>query len=164
MHGLDSVGIGRATIFMALAMIAGSFAFGPMDRLIKSRKAIVAGAATCSCVSLIFLWIGATTLNFVPALLLFMVVGFFSSSYPQIMNHGRSLLPEFLVGRGVTLINLASIGGVGLFQIATSRIYRFVNIESLSPADAYGAVFLLLAIAVGVGVLIYLAVRTEEGR
>ncbi|WP_417250411.1 MFS transporter [Celeribacter sp.] len=163
-HGLDTVGIGRATIFMALAMIAGNLAFGPVDRIIRSRRLIVGGAAVITGLALIVLWLAADTLSLVPALALFMIVGFFTSSYPQIMNHGRSLLPEALIGRGVTLINLASIGGVGLFQIATARTFNAAQAGKQTPADPYGAVFLLFAVAVGVGLMIYLTVRPKEAK
>lgn len=162
-HGLDAEGIGRATVFMALSMIVGSLAFGPIDRIIKSRRIVVGGATLIACGTLVLLWQGAATLTVTSVILLFVVVGFFTSSYPQIMNYGRSLLPAALVGRGVTLINLASIGGVGLFQMLTARSFVAAS-EPAAPASGYAAVFAFFAVATGLGAVFYLLVRPSETR
>ena len=39
-YGADALLIGRATLFMALAMIAGSFLYGPLDTIFRTRKCI----------------------------------------------------------------------------------------------------------------------------
>ncbi|WP_417269023.1 MFS transporter [Celeribacter sp.] len=158
-YGLDAAQIGTATIYMAFAMIVGSLAFGPMDRVIKSRKLIVAGSGILTTMSLVFLWWSAGSWPVASVVFLFMAVGFFSSSYPQIMNQGRTLLPENLMGRGVTLINLFSIGGVGLFQIVTARLFARVDHSTDVMAAPYGAVFATFAVALVVGLSVYIFSR-----
>ncbi|MFM2390600.1 MAG: hypothetical protein RLZZ437_2155, partial [Pseudomonadota bacterium] len=41
--GADAARIGTVTLFMGLAMIAGNFAYGPMDRWLGTRKGVVIG-------------------------------------------------------------------------------------------------------------------------
>jgi predicted MFS family arabinose efflux permease len=120
-HGLDATGIGWASLVMGLAMIAGSFAFGAADRLTGSRKlpvlagTILAGLG-CVVVALVPLPLG-------PAVTLVAALGFLGASYPLIFAHGRAFMPAHLTGRGVTLMNLFSIGGAGVFQYASARVH-----------------------------------------
>ncbi|MGO4843937.1 MFS transporter, partial [Rhizobiaceae sp. 2RAB30] len=46
-YGADALTIGNVTLFMALAMVAGSFLYGPMDTIFRTRKwvAFVGNAA-----------------------------------------------------------------------------------------------------------------------
>ena len=41
--GLDPVGIGNVTLAMGVAMILGSLAYGPLDRLLGTRKGVLLG-------------------------------------------------------------------------------------------------------------------------
>jgi sugar phosphate permease len=155
-YGLDADGIGRVTFFMALSMIAGALAFGPMDRIIRSRKSIVLIGTCIALAFLVWLWLGAGTQSVMMVSALFVGIGFFGSAYGQIMNHGRTLLPEHLTGRGVTLINLFSIGGVGVFQIVTAHMFANTVQQGAQTLAGYKAVFGLFAISLGIGCLIYL--------
>jgi len=59
------------------------------------------------------------------------------------------------VGRGVTMLNLCSIGGVGIAQFMTGRIYaahRPAKFEALP----FAMIFLFFAAALAVGLVIYL--------
>ncbi|SFK11202.1 MFS transporter [Celeribacter neptunius] len=150
--GMDRVGGGA--LWMALAMIAGSLAFGPIDRLIRSHKAIVSAAAFLTLLPLLLLWAGYGAQSFPAAVGLFVVIGFFASSYPQVMSHGRSLIPPELVGRGVTLINLFSIGGVGLSQLVTARLFAHASETSLTAG--YAAVFGYFSLTLLLCLVIYL--------
>ena len=89
---------------------------------------------------------------------LFCAIGFFGATYPVIMAHGRSFLPPHLIGRGVTMLNLFSIGGVGLLQFFSGRVYRGA-LPAETPTDPYVAVYLLFAICLTVGLTIYLFSR-----
>jgi len=39
--GMDQAGIGNVTVFMALALAAGSFAYGPLERMVGSKKKVI---------------------------------------------------------------------------------------------------------------------------
>lgn len=159
-YGLDAAEIGWATVFVAVAMIAGSLSFGPMDRLWRC-KTIILSSSVVTLLLLIVLWWTAGEISLWMTVALFIAIGFVSSNYPQVMNHGRSMLPPQLVGRGVTLINLFSIGGAGLFQIITARVYE----TTLDGVDAqvagavvvpYQAVFMCFIMALAFGCVIYI--------
>ena len=150
--GADAARIGTVTLFMGLAMIAGNFAYGPMDRWLGTRKGVVMGGNLVVLACFVALWAlpqtgGVTTIAIVAA------VGLFGSTFPVVMAHGRAFLPVHLVGRGVTLINLFGIGAAGLVQMATGRIHAAG--AGMAPAGQYGAIFLFLAGFVAVGLLIY---------
>lgn len=154
-YALSAAHIGTATLFMALSMIAGSLFFGPIDRVIRSRLLIVAGSSTLTLLLILALYFGAGRHGATLTITLFVLIGFISANYSQIMNHARALLPETLVGRGVTLANLFSIGGAGLGQIVSGRLYANASAGGGSPLDGYRAVFGFFALALFIGVAIY---------
>lgn len=156
LYGLDAEGIGRVTFFMALSMIAGALAFGPMDRIIRSRKHIVLIGTLLALGCLVWLWLGAGTQSVWHISALLVGIGFFGSAYGQIMNHGRMLMPAHLTGRGVSLINLFSIGGVGVSQIATARLFRATLTDDATTYQGYTSVFAFFSLALAAGTVIYL--------
>lgn len=149
--------IGQATLFMGIAMILGTLAYGPLDRILGSRKWMIVGGT-------VFTLLPALALIVLPgenlwlSITLFCAIGFFGATYPVIMAHGRSFLPPHLIGRGVTMLNLFSIGGVGLLQFFSGRVYRGA-LPAETPTDPYVAVYLLFAICLTVGLTIYLVSR-----
>jgi MFS family permease len=152
---LDTAGIGIVTLWMAVAMILGNFAYGPLDRMLGTRKWVVlAGnlAAGC-CLVLLGLAPGAGVWQ---AGLLLAAVGFFGASFPMVMAHARSFYPPALIGRGVTLANLLSIGGVGLMQIASGRVHGAVLAGGAGPEAAYGALFLMFGILLLAACAVYI--------
>ena len=94
-------------------------------------------------------------IGYTGAVTAFALVGFFGMSYPVLVAHGRSFAPAHLTGRGVTLMNLFSIAGVGVFQVITSRLHKAAVAKGGVGADAYDPLFMLYAVALLVGVLIY---------
>jgi predicted MFS family arabinose efflux permease len=150
--GADTARIGTVTLWMGLAMIAGNFAYGPMDRWLGTRKGVVIGGNLVVLACFLALWGlpqsgGWTTIAIVAS------AGLFGSTFPVVMAHGRAFLPPHLMGRGVTLINLFGIGAAGLVQMATGRIH--VAGEGLAPAGQYGAIFVFLAGFTAAGLMIY---------
>lgn len=142
---LDPVALGNATLAMGVAMILGSFAYGPIDRLLRTRKGVVLGGNLLLAAALFGL--GAcpdSGLGFAVALLC--VVGFAGSSYPLMIAHGRSFFPHHLAGRGVTFLNLLAMGGAGLAQILSGRIF---------DSSGYAGVFLFFGLFVLAGCLPY---------
>jgi predicted MFS family arabinose efflux permease len=151
--GADAAEIGRATFVMGLAMVAGNFAYGPLDRILGTRKWLVMGGNTLMLLCFVVLW-QRPAQSEVLAIALMAGIGFFGASFPMVMAHGRAFLPPHLVGRGVTLINLFGIGATGLMQIATGSLHASVI---ASPSEApFAALFLFYAGLIAVGLLIYL--------
>ncbi len=154
--GLSATQIGQATLVMGAAMIAGTFAYGPLDRLLNTRKWVIFGgnALAVLALGLLGMWVAnAVWLS----VLLMALIGFLGASFPVIMAHGRAFIPAHLVGRGVTLLNLFGIGGVGLAQFATGRIHAAT--VDMGPAAPYTAIFGFFAVTVAIGCVIYLFSR-----
>ena len=144
-----------ATTAMSLSMIAGTFAYGPMDRIFGTRKWIIfIGSSIClaSILSLALM----EQITFGISVSLFCILGFFGMSYPLMIAHGRSFSPEHLTGRCVTLLNMFAIGGAGLFQILSGRIFRFTFETHGSSIVAYTSIFLFYAASLFIGLVLYL--------
>ncbi|WP_170382520.1 MFS transporter [Ruegeria atlantica] len=153
---LDTAQIGQATLVMGAAMIAGTFAYGPLDRILGTRKWVIFGGNVLSLAALVLmiLWIdNAVWLS----VLLLAVIGFTGAAFPVIMAHGRAFIPPHLVGRGVTLLNLFGVGGVGLAQFVTGRIHA-ATVDN-GPTAPYTAIFGFFAVTLAIGCLIYLFSR-----
>ncbi len=82
------------------------------------------------------------------------LLGLFGSSFAVVMGHGRDFIPRHLMGRGVTLLNLFGIGGVGLFQALSGRVFVQYTSEG-SLTAGYQAIFFFFGISLLLGCLIY---------
>lgn len=153
--GATAAQVGQVTLLMAVAMIAGNLIYGPLDRLLGTRKWVVLGGNLAASVCLLFA-ASAPDAGFWTNAALLAAIGFFGASFPVIMAHGRSFFPPHLMGRGVTLLNLFSIGGVGLLQMASGRVHSAAGGQG---AASYGAVFLFFGVLLLVGCLIYAFAR-----
>ncbi|MEH7828603.1 MFS transporter [Gemmobacter denitrificans] len=144
--------IGQVTLMMGMAMVLGSFAYGPLERLLGTRKWLVLGGNLIALAALIGLWLWPLAGGWV-TLGLLILFGFAGTSFPMVIAHGRAFLPAHLTGRGVTLLNLFGIGSVGLAQFATGRLSGRI---AQPPAEApYLAIFLFFIIALAIGLAIY---------
>ena len=148
----DATRIGLVTLIMGLAMVTGNFAYGPLERLLNSRKWLNFGGNALSLTCLLTLMALPGT-NWILSAALLAGVGFFGASFPMVIAHGRAFLPPALVGRGVTLMNLFGIGTAGLMQMATGQIYAALPGQ---PQTAYAALFAAYAALVIVGLTVYL--------
>ena len=147
-----------ATTAMSLSMIAGTFAYGPMDRIFGTRKWIIFIGSSISLVSIVSLAI-LEQITFGVSVSLFCVLGFFGMSYHLMIAHGRSFSPEHLTGRCVTLLNMFAIGGAGLFQFSSGRIFRFSVETGGSTSAAYTTIFLFYASSLFIGLVLYLKAK-----
>lgn len=154
--GLSTGQIGQATLVMGAAMIAGTFVYGPLDRILGTRKWVIFGGNLLSAIALavLCLWIdhGVWT-----AVILLAIIGFTGATFPVIMAHGRAFVPAHLVGRGVTLLNLFGIGGVGVMQIASGRLHEGATATTASAP--YVIIFGFFAVTLVIGLVIYLFSR-----
>lgn len=153
--GLGADGIGIVTLCMAAAMILGNFAYGPADRLFGTRKWVIVAGNLAAVAALIALGL-APGQGVVLAAVLLAALGFFGSSFALVMAHSRSYFPPRLLGRGVTLANLLSIGTVGLLQIVTGRIHAGMTAAGATPEATFGALFLFFGLLLLAGVVVYL--------
>jgi len=152
-QGADQAGIGRISLWMGLAMVAGNFAYGPLDRWLGRRKALVIAGNAVMLACLFALWWFAAAPPAVPAGIL-VAAGFFGASFPIVLAHGRSFVPPHLTGRGVTLLNLFGIAPIGIAQIITGRLHA--GTVAVTPAAPFETVFLFFTVATAIGLVVYL--------
>lgn len=150
--GADAAGIGTASLIMGLAMVAGNFVYGPMERVLGTRKGLVLGGNFIVLVCFVIL-ILMPNLSGWPTMALFAGIGFFGASFPMTVAHGRAFVPPHLMGRGVTLLNLFGIASAGLVQFATGRIHSSIPAEP--PTAPFTAIYIFIAVLLAVGLIIY---------
>lgn len=153
-YGANPAVLGQATLLMGVAMILGTFLYGPLDRLLGTRKWVIFGGnavVMLSCAVLALMPEGGFWLS----VALCAVIGMFGLSFPVIMAHGRSFVPAHLTGRGVTLMNLFSIGGVGVFQVITGQLHAEALAAGQGPVYPYQVLFGFFAALLAAGLLIY---------
>ena len=152
--GANTTQVGNASMMMSLAIIAGTFVYGPLDRVFGSRKWVIFAGNVIVLSALIALLLSGH-LSFTWAVTLFTVIGFFGMSFPMIVAHGRAFAPPHIAGRGVTLMNLFSISGVGFFQVLSGKIQAAEIASGISGAARYSNILLLMSVLIGVSLLIY---------
>lgn len=142
---LDAAARGEALFAMAVAMLLGTLAYGPLDRWLGTRRGVVtAGAAiTTALFAALALRAGA---GVVEAGVLLVLLGFFGAYTVVVMTHGMALFPGEVAGRAVTTLNTALMGGAALLQWAAGRIVGLFPAEARDgAADPYTALFTALA-------------------
>jgi MFS family permease len=152
--GANTTQVGNASMMMSLAIIAGTFVYGPLDRVFGSRKWVIFAGNVIVLSALIALLLSGH-LSFTWAMTLFTVIGFFGMSFPMIVAHGRAFAPPHIAGRGVTLMNLFSISGVGFFQVLSGKIQAAEIASGITGAARYSNILLLMSVLIGVSLLIY---------
>ena len=156
LHAADTLLIGKVTFWMAIAIIVGSFAYGPLDKIFNTRKRVVLIGNLCVLVLLLF-FVFFPDMPLGLAAALFIGFGLFGTSYAVVMAHCRAFLPPALVGRGVTLLNFCSICGVGIMQFATGQVISSQSDQS-SP-QTYQLIFGTYAIVLAITIVVYLFSR-----
>ncbi|SEW39243.1 Predicted arabinose efflux permease, MFS family [Cognatiyoonia koreensis] len=154
----DAQTIGVVTLIMGLAMIAGNFLYGPLDRILGTRKWVIFVGNSIGLVALIGLILAPSRDLWVSTALL-AAVGLGGSTYAVLIAHAKAFVPPHLTGRGVTLMNLFSIGGVGLAQFATGPIHTYGVTNWKQAHDPYVLIFIFFASVMALGLVAYLFSR-----
>lgn len=157
-HGATATSVGTPTLIMALAMVAGAFLYGPLDRIFGTRKGVALVGNLLGTACLVALWL-APDMSYWSAIALLAGVGLLGHSYPLLMAHGRSFFPPHLLGRGVTFLNMFSIGGAGVLQMVSKQVYAGagpeVSAQGASLTAPYAALFGFFALVTLAGCAIY---------
>ncbi len=161
-YGADALVIGEVTLAMALAMILGSFLYGPLDTLFNTRKWVAVGGNLVCLAALVFL-AAFTAAGLWTTAVALMVIGVSGMGYGLMMAHSRAFVPPHLIGRGVTLMNFFSIGGVGAMQFATGAVVTETQAAG-APEAAYSALFGFYAATLAAALLVYLFAKDAPPR
>jgi predicted MFS family arabinose efflux permease len=149
-HGLDGVQRGNVLLAMGVAQTIGILAYGPMDRVLQSRKKVVILGTYASAALLLAL--AAIARPSLPvAIGLLVAVCFCCAFGTVIVAQGRTLFPDRLGGRAVTTVNMAQCFGLTVLPALTGYI-----VEGYGASDlAYRLVFGTLAAGLVLGSLAY---------
>ncbi|WP_113912075.1 MFS transporter [Roseovarius dicentrarchi] len=155
--GLGTAQLGQASLVMGIAMIGGTLIYGPLDRIFGTHKWVIfSGNMACAAASLALAMVVGHSVGL--GIALCAAIGLFGSTFPVMIAHARGFFPAHLAGRGVTLMNLFGIGGVGLMQLGSGVIHARVAASSGDVAS-YAALFAFFGIAALAGSLVYLFSR-----
>jgi MFS family permease len=127
-----------------------------MDRLFGSHKVpVLLGIGLTAAALAAIAIVGMLT---TPMLVLwFIVLGFVTAYTPVMIAHGKSLFPPHLLGRGITVLNMGTMGGVFLVQAVSGLVIDlFPTTGGAYPLDAYRLLFGLQAVFVLVSGIVYL--------
>lgn len=152
--GADTQMIGTMTLVMGLAMIVGSFVYGPIDRMAGSAKRVVIWGNGIGAIACFALFALSNDAHIIVATALLAVIGLGGSTFPILIAHARPFFPEHLTGRGVTLLNLFGIGGVGIMQIITGRLMDHWN-TTTAYDQAYAFLFAFYGLLICCGLAVY---------
>jgi predicted MFS family arabinose efflux permease len=153
-HKLDGVQRGNVLLAMGVAQILGILAYGPMDRVLRSRKKVVFGGAAISMVLLVIMAALANPPLWL-AVALLIAFCFFCAYGTVIVAQGRLLFPDRLAGRGVTTVNMAQCLALAVLPAGTGYI-----VEAFGASDlAYRWVFATLAAGLALGSIAYTRAR-----
>lgn len=155
-HGLTGAERGNILLLMNLSTLFGILGYAQVERWANTRKATIITGALVSAVLL-------TVLAVVPGLGLWsataLLVAFgFTSSYVMLLHaHARAMLPDHLIGRGMTFQNLAVFLGVFAFQAATGVIVGWFETDAggAAPELAYRCVYAFLAVCTVLALFFY---------
>jgi len=155
-HGMSSIAAGNVLLVAVIAYQIGMLAFGPLDRLLDTRKwiaisgtlVIIAILATLALVSHPPIWVPVGAI---------ISIGFLSASSTMVMTHGRGIIPDRLIGRGIATINAAVMLGVACMQTLSGVIVgAFVPLaDGARTETAYRALFGVLTVVLITAVAIY---------
>ena len=154
-HGTTTLEASRLLMGMATGLIAGGFLYAWVaPKLWTLRNMVLFGSISSGLMFLVIAFLPPSN----PALLMGIVCsqGILSGYGVLIISHVRTLMPQHMMGRGLTLANLFGFGGVGCMQVLSGWVMSQYNTtEGTYPATAYAVLFTTVACLVLAASLIY---------
>jgi predicted MFS family arabinose efflux permease len=144
-HGADLGMRGNILLLGATAQICGMLLWGAMDRFWGSYKKPVLIGSTATVLLLVVLVL--VPLDRASATVWFPLFGLCVAYTPILTSHGKSLFPATLTGRGITLMNIGTMGGAFLSQSVTGMLIDLMgrSDQGLYRPEGYRLVFAALA-------------------
>jgi MFS family permease len=133
-----------------LTQIVGSMLWGPLDRLTGSHKLpVLVGAGATAAVLGYLALVGTLT----PFMLVawFAAFGFLSAYVPVLVAHGKALFSPRQVGRGLTVLNMGTMGGTFLAQALSGFV---IGMFPTGPNGAYELAAYRLVFALQAGFIL----------
>jgi hypothetical protein len=90
------------------------------------------------------------------------LLGATGTTYAVLMAHGRSFLPDHLLGRGITLLNFTFMVGAAVVQLLSGRAVDTMTAAGRTPQDVFATLHLGFGLALLAVTLIYLGARDSR--
>ena len=158
-YGYGLIERGDLLMLPAISHIVGVVVWGYAERLFGAYKPLVLAGAIATAVALLLLAaIGRLEPFWLVAWMA--IFGFLPAYFPVLLAHGRSLLLPQLVGRGITLFNIGTIGGTFVVQLVSGALIDLFPAQNgVYPLDAYQLVFAAQGFCVLLACAVYATVR-----
>lgn len=153
LYGYDTLETGRAVLIMSVCLVLGTFFYGPLDRVLNSRKKVVFSGNFLVLLMCIYMMLAIPEQAWI-ATMMFALIGFFGANYTVQMAHGKSFIPQHLAGRGVTLLNFCSIGGAGIMQWISGPVVENFAAKD-NPTEQYQVLFAYYSLMLFLALAIY---------
>ena len=155
-HGLSAIAAGNVLLVAVIAYQSGMLAFGPLDRMLDTRKWIAMGGThvIIAILATLALWPHPPVWVPIGAIV---GIGFLSATSTMVMTHGRGIIPDRLIGRGIATINTSVMFGVACMQTLSGIIVGAFEplADGARSETAYRALFAVLTVVLIIAVAIY---------
>jgi predicted MFS family arabinose efflux permease len=155
-HGLSAIAAGNVLLVAVIAYQIGMLAFGPLDRMLDTRKWIAMGGThvIIAILATLALWPHPPVWVPIGAIV---GIGFLSATSTMVMTHGRGIIPDRLIGRGIATINTSVMFGVACMQTLSGIIVGAFEplADGARSETAYRALFAVLTVVLIIAVAIY---------
>ncbi|MDQ4135502.1 MAG: MFS transporter [Pseudomonadota bacterium] len=153
-HGFSVTERGNAALVMAAAMTLGALAYGPIERWLGSPKTTTLAGSLVTAASFVALGLAGER-SAALGLALLAAAGAAGMTYGILMAHARLFFPVRLLGRGVTFMNFAFIGGAGIVQWLSGRFVQAARDAGTAPDAAFGQLHLAFGIVLLTATAVY---------
>ncbi len=155
-HGLSAIEAGNVLLAAVIAYQLGVIFFGPLDRVLDTRKWIAVGGTVVTISMLATLALTSRSPIWVPVGAI-IGIGFFGASSTMVMTHGRGMFPDRLIGRGVATMNTSVMLGVACMQTLSGIIVGAFEplADGARTETAYRGLFGVLTVILIVAIAVY---------
>ena len=155
-YGLTAIEAGNVLLAAVITYQFGIIGFGPLDRVLDTRKWIAVGGTLVTIAMLAVLALASRPPVWVPIAAI-LCMGLFGAASTMVMTHGRGIFPDRLIGRGVATINTAVMLGVACMQTLSGVIVGAFEplADGARSETAYRALFGVLTGVLIVAVAVY---------
>jgi MFS family permease len=127
-------------LIMVMCLNAGTFAYGPLNRIFHSPKRLVLGGVLVMTSALAVL-AALPNPGLYSVVTLLAVFSFATPIFVTLAAHCRSFVPEYRAGRAIAVINLIGVGFIFLLQGVTGWIIESLAVDGIPTEFGYRLVF-----------------------
>ena len=161
-QGVTTLQASQLLMGMATGLMAGGFLYAWLaPKLRVMKKLVVFGSSSSGLMFLIIAFLPPTNTYLLMGFVC--IQGILCGYGVLIISHVKTLIPQHMMGRGLTLANLFGFGGVGCMQLLSGWIMnKFDTSGGIYPAPAYTALFTTVAFLMLAATLFYLMTKEAD--